>query len=63
MPANPMTPKGGSQMMHGNPQDDAMPMMDESKETFRRRTTPATGQPDPGQTALQQILALLNGGR
>ena len=58
--ASPMTPKGGSQMMHGDPEHDAM-MTAESKDTFRRRTTPIMGPPEQRPTTLQEILAMLNG--
>jgi hypothetical protein len=56
MPASPMTPKGGSQTTYGEPQSESMA---ESKETFRRRTTPVVGSPAPIQTTLQEILAML----
>lgn len=58
-PASPMTPKGGSQVMYGDPSVE--PMV-ESKETFRRRNTPITGYPEPQPTSFEQILALLGGG-
>ena len=55
MPASPMTPKGGSQTTYDDPQSQFA----ESKETFRRRTTPLTGQPAPRRTAMQDILDML----
>lgn len=55
MPASPMTPNGGSQTTHDDPQTDFA----ESKETFRRRTTPITGQPPVPRTAMQDILDML----
>ena len=59
-PASPMTPKGGSQEMYGDP--DAMQTMQESPDTFRRRVTPVTGMPEPQPTTLQEILAMLKAG-
>lgn len=59
-PASPMTPKGGSQMMYGDPMAE---QTGESKDTFRRRTTPVTGYPEPRPTTLQEVLAMLNGGQ
>ena len=55
MPASPMTPKGGSQTTYDDPRNQFA----ESKETFRRRTTPITGQPEPRRTAMQDILDIL----
>lgn len=57
-PPSMMTPKGGSQEMYGDTSVD--PTM-ESKETFRRRTTPVTGEIEPRPSTLQEILAMLNG--
>ena len=57
-PASPMTPKGGSQEMYGDPAQE--PII-ESKDTFRRRTTPIVGQPEQRPSTLQEILAMLNG--
>ena len=57
-PASPMTPSGAQ---GGSAYDDTQPEMAESKDTFRRRTTPVTGQPEVGQTTLQEILAMTNG--
>lgn len=61
-PATPMTPKGGSQTMYGSdaPPPDQMP---ESPDTFRRRTTPVTGQPTPGRTQIEEVIAMLTGGQ
>lgn len=57
-PASPMTPKGGSQATYG---DAAPETTMESKDSFRRRTTPVTGEITPRPTTLQEILAMLNG--
>ena len=59
-PASPMTPKGGSGTMYGDPNEG---QTGESPETFRRRTTPITGAVEPRQSSLQEILAMLNGGQ
>jgi hypothetical protein len=59
-PASPMTPKGGSQQVYGDP-DQATTMM-ESPDTFRRRTTPVVGAPEVKPDTLQQILAMLSTG-
>ena len=59
-PASPMTPKGGSQEMYGDPNQDTT--LVESPDTFRRRTTPVVGMPEPKPSTLQEILAMLNGG-
>ena len=62
-PASPMTPKGGSQEMYGDP--DQQQTMMESPDTFRRRVTPVVGMPEPKPSTLQEILAMLsqsNGG-
>ena len=60
-PASPMTPKGGSQEMYGDPDQPMMTMM-ESPDTFRRRTTQVVGMPEPKPNTLQEILAMLSGG-
>lgn len=60
-PASPMTPKGGSQSMYGDPNQDAMG--GESKDTFRRRTTPIVGTIEQRPSTLQEIIAMLNGGQ
>ncbi len=64
MPASPMTPKGGSQMMYGDPDGDNDQSMEmtESPDTFRRRTTPVVGSPEPQPDTLQRLLAMLNQG-
>lgn len=59
-PASPMTPSGGSRMMHGDA-DQAMMPMTESPETFRRRTTPVMGPVAQQPSTLQELLAMLNG--
>ena len=61
-PASPMTPKGGSQEMYGNPDDSMMMNMMESPDTMRRRVTPVVGMPEPKPNTLQEILAMLNAG-
>lgn len=65
MPASPMTPKGGSMTMHGDPDGDSDQAMEmtESPDTFRRRVTPVTGEIEQRPTTLQEILAMLNGGQ
>ena len=59
-PASPMTPKGGSGEMYGDPEQQGTMM--ESPETFRRRTMPVVGMPEPKPNTLQEILAMLNAG-
>jgi hypothetical protein len=58
VPSSMMTPKGGSQQVYGEPAVE--PVM-ESKDTFRRRTTPVVGEIEPKPSTLQEILAMLNG--
>lgn len=58
-PASPMTPKGGSQELYGDPDQ---PTMIESPDTFRRRTTPVTGVPEQRPNTLQELIAMINGG-
>lgn len=55
-----MTPKGGSGMIDSDTSED---QMRETRESFRRRTTPVIGEPDPGQSSLQEVLEMLNGGQ
>lgn len=61
MPASPMTPKGGSGQMYGDP-DQSQQMMMESPDTFRRRVTPVVGMPEQKPSSLQEILAMLSQG-
>jgi hypothetical protein len=65
MPASMLTPKGGSQTMHGDPDgdNDQSMEMSESPDSFRRRTTPIMGQVEKRPTTLQEVLAMLNGGQ
>jgi hypothetical protein len=58
-PASMMTPKGGSMTTYGEAEPDTT--MTESKDTFRRRTTPVVGEIEPRPTTLQEIIAMLNG--
>ena len=60
IPSSPMTPKGGSQTMYGDPSAETT---SESPETFRRRTTPVLGTVEQQPSSLQEILAMLNGGQ
>ena len=57
-PPSPMTPKGGSGMMYGDP---AHAEGGESPDAFRRRTTPIVGEIEQRPSTLQEILAMLNG--
>ncbi len=59
-PASPMTPKGGSGEMYGDPEQQGTMM--ESPETFRRRTMPVVGMPEQKPNTLQEILAMLSSG-
>ena len=53
---SPLTRKGGSQMMYGDPESTG-----EARESFRRRTTPVVGEIEQRPTTLQEVLAMLNG--
>ena len=57
-PASPMTPKGGSQTVYGESQ---APTTMESKDTFRRRTTPVVGEYNAPPSGIEELLAMLRG--
>ena len=57
-PASPMTPKGGSQTVYGEGQPQTTM---ESRDTFRRRTTPVTGEFSSPPSGIEELLTMIRG--
>lgn len=61
MPATTMNVTGGSSTVDPDRDNDVEAM--ESKDSFRRRTTPIIGKPNVTPSTFQDVLAILNGSR
>lgn len=57
-PSSMMSPRGGTAV-----EDDPMAQYMEHPNTMRRRVTPIVGEPQPSNTMLQDLLAMMKGGQ